>query len=283
MRHFTFLQLSSTLTVLLVSVSAFGALKEHPVIRPYPGAVLLKDSSEYQEYSTCEMPCLDNGKNQVRKSVGGEYWQLYYETQDAGGARNEEVSVVDFLENYKAAALEKGGKVQFEDAHNGFLTFTLPREDGGTTWCYVEASPGLYGLWIVDEKAFEKKLTFSAEEMKKALDAQGHVAVYGILFDTDKAFLKPESVVTLQEIVRLMLQNPTLSVEVQGHTDDQGADEHNMTLSDNRAKTVCQYLALFGIAADRMTPRGYGETTPVAPNDTEDGRARNRRVELVRR
>jgi OOP family OmpA-OmpF porin len=71
-------------------------------------------------------------------------------------------------------------------------------------------------------------------------------------------------------------------LEVQGHTDDQGADEYNMDLSQRRAETVIAYLGLFGIDTSRLTPKGYGETAPVAPNTTEEGRAQNRRVELVK-
>ncbi len=271
------------ITCVCAAIAASAAVSEHPVIRPYPGAVLQEDYAEYSDHGSYEMPCLDAKEKKTVKNVSGKYWQLYYEIQDSNGERNEAVSVVDILENHKAAALEKGGSIAYEDPHNGFLTFSLPREEGGLTWCYVEASEGYYGLWIIDEKDFEKKLTFSAEQMKKALDAEGHVAVYGILFDTDKAFLKPESVPPLQEIVKLLQQNASLKVEIQGHTDDQGSDEHNMTLSDNRARTVLQYLTLFGIAPERLTAKGYGETTPVAPNDTPEGRAKNRRVELVKR
>jgi outer membrane protein OmpA-like peptidoglycan-associated protein len=271
-------------TCLCVAAAASAAVKEHPVIRPYPGAVLLEDYAEYSDHNSYEMPCFDADKKETTKTVSGKYWQLYYEIQDSNGERNEAISVADILENYKSAALEKGGNIEYENLHNGFLTFTLPREEGGLTWCYIEASPGHYGLWIIDEKDFEKKLTFStAEQMKNTLDAEGHVAVYGILFDIDKAFLKLESIPPLQEIVKLLQQNASLKVEIQGHTDDQGSDEHNLALSDKRAKTVLQYLTLFGIAPERLTAKGYGETMPVASNDTPEGRAKNRRVELVKR
>lgn len=268
----------------LAIFDAAAAAKEHAVIRPYPGAVCIPADAEYKDYSEYEFPCYDKATDErVTKTVKGQYWQLYYEIRDSAGSRNEGVSSAEILANYKAAAAEKGGKVEYEDGGNGFLTFTLPRQDGGQTWCYIEASDGYYGLWIVDEKAFEKKLSFSAAEMKQAIDNNGHVPIYGILFDTDKADLKLESVVCLQEIVKLMQQNAGLKLEVQGHTDGQGDDGHNLKLSEDRAHTVVQYLLLFGIVPDRLMAKGYGETKPVAANDNEDGRSRNRRVELVKR
>ncbi len=80
----------------------------------------------------------------------------------------------------------------------------------------------------------------------------------------------------------LLLQNPDLKVKIQGHTDNLGEAEYNLTLSEKRANTVFQYLQLFGITTERLQAKGYGETQPVSSNDTEEGRAKNRRVELVR-
>lgn len=79
-----------------------------------------------------------------------------------------------------------------------------------------------------------------------------------------------------------MMKNPELRIEVQGHTDSQGSDDYNLDLSQRRAETVVEYLSLFGVAEDRLTARGYGESEPVDTNDTEAGRVKNRRVELVR-
>jgi hypothetical protein len=125
-------------------------------------------------------------------------------------------------------------------------------------------------------------MTFGPKELKAALDKDGKVLLYGILFDVDKASLKPESVTQLQHIVFLMITYPELNLEVQGHTDNKGSDAYNMELSEKRAQTVCTYLELFGIQPERLLAAGYGETRPVASNDTKEGRAKNRRVELVK-
>jgi outer membrane protein OmpA-like peptidoglycan-associated protein len=133
----------------------------------------------------------------------------------------------------------------------------------------------------VDEKPFKKSLTFGPAEMKTALDKDGRIILYDILFDYDKASLQQSSNKQLQHILTLMIENPGLKVEVQGHTDDQGGDEYNLDLSQRRAETVVAYLKLFGVAEDRLAAKGYGESKPGDSNETEDGRAKNRRVELV--
>lgn len=259
-------------------------IKEHPLIRPFPGSVLAKNMSKWQKFNYYEFYYKNKKTNKREKrKVKGEYYYLLYEVRAKSGKRIQDISTAEFLENYKTAALEKGGKVVYED--RGQVVFTLPREDGGQTWCRVapSANLGQQYLIIIDEKGMKQSLTFGPKELKAALDKDGKVLLYGILFDLDKASLKPESVKQLQPIVALLLTYPDLRLEVQGHTDDQGSDAHNLTLSQRRAGTVCTYLQLFGVQPDRLAAKGYGETKPVAPNETEAGRAKNRRVELVKR
>jgi outer membrane protein OmpA-like peptidoglycan-associated protein len=189
---------------------------------------------------------------------------------------------LEFFENYRTAAAEKGGRVVYED--NGQMVFTIPKDDGGTTWCKltVTANLGQQYLVIVDEKGLQQSMTFGPRELKDALDKDGKVLLYGILFDVDKDSLKTESVEQLMHIVTLMRTYPDLYLEVQGHTDNQGSDAYNLTLSQKRAVTVCTFLRLFGIDPKMLVPKGYGEAMPVASNDTKEGRAKNRRVELVK-
>ena len=92
--------------------------------------------------------------------------------------------------------------------------------------------------------------------------------------------LRPESFVELDRVVKLMKENPTIEIELSAHTDSRASDEHNLVLSDNRAKSVREYIISKGIDASRMTSIGYGETRPVAPNDTEENMQLNRRVEF---
>jgi len=259
-------------------------VKEHPLIRPFPGSVLAKNMSKYQKFNAYDFDYMNKQTNKRgKKQVKGEYYYLLYEVRTPSGKRVQDISKVEFHENYKAAALEKGGEVVYEDPR-GHLVFTIPRDDGGRTWCKVTAvaNLGQQYLIIIDEKGFKKSMTFGPKELKDALDKDGKVLLYGILFDVDKASLKPESVQQLQHIVSLMTTYPDLNLEIQGHTDSQGSDTYNMELSEKRAQTVCTYLELFGIHPDRLLADGYGETRPVASNDTEAGQAQNRRVELVK-
>ncbi len=102
----------------------------------------------------------------------------------------------------------------------------------------------------------------------------------GVTFDVGSATLKPQFRDTLDKIARSMVQYPDSLIDVYGHTDSTGSDAYNQTLSDNRARTVAEYLSMRGVSAARIRSRGFGETMPVADNATEDGRARNRRVEI---
>jgi OmpA-OmpF porin, OOP family len=126
-------------------------------------------------------------------------------------------------------------------------------------------------------------VTVDAAAMAKDIASAGHVALYGIYFDTDKTDLKPESQPTLQEIAKLMKQDAGLKLYIVGHTDNVGTFEYNVGLSERRAAAVVKALAAtHGVAVVRLRPAGVGMLSPVAPNEREDGRARNRRVELVK-
>jgi outer membrane protein OmpA-like peptidoglycan-associated protein len=129
--------------------------------------------------------------------------------------------------------------------------------------------------------AMEDKMV-DAAAMAKGLSEKGHIALYGIYFDTDKATIKPESAPTLAEMAKLLNGQPAMKVFIVGHTDSQGAYEHNMTLSRQRAEAVAAALAnSHKIARNRLYTAGIGYLAPIGSNATEDGRALNRRVELV--
>ena len=101
-----------------------------------------------------------------------------------------------------------------------------------------------------------------------------------IFYDVDKATLRPESVSELERLNKLMLDNPTLKIEIGGHTDSDGSDEHNETLSQNRSQSVVDFLVKKGIPMERMVAKGYGEKSPVVANDTKENKQLNRRTEL---
>jgi outer membrane protein OmpA-like peptidoglycan-associated protein len=106
------------------------------------------------------------------------------------------------------------------------------------------------------------------------------IVLNNIFFDVNKYDLKPESQVELDKLAALLKENPTLKVQIGGHTDNAGNPADILTLSNNRAKAVVNYLINNGISAERLSFKGFGETQPVADNNTEEGRAKNRRTEM---
>ena len=259
------------------------AIPKHSIIKPYPGSVLAKNMSKYQNFGELEMVIIDSKTKKKKKvKIQGKYWQLLWEVKTPKGDRVRNISKLEFFENFKNATKKVGGEVLYEDAV--YLYLKVPRSDGGYAWCRIQTNAGLGQVYmnIVDEKPMTQSIIFGADEIKKMLDSDGRVLLYGILFDTDKADLKPESIKQLSAIVTLMLKYPALKLEIQGHTDNQGKPEYNLKLSQSRAETVFSYLKLFGISSNRLKAQGFGESKPVANNNTDTGRAKNRRVELVR-
>jgi outer membrane protein OmpA-like peptidoglycan-associated protein len=139
-------------------------------------------------------------------------------------------------------------------------------------------------LDIVETAPMEQKMvTVDSDAMAKSIAAQGTIALYGIYFDTDKADLKPESSPTLDEIAKLLRDNAGLKLYVVGHTDGMGGFDYNMELSKKRAQAVVQELVgEYGMTQNRLKSAGVGFLAPVGSNEDEDGRAKNRRVELVK-
>jgi outer membrane protein OmpA-like peptidoglycan-associated protein len=147
----------------------------------------------------------------------------------------------------------------------------------------VAKGRALAELVVIAADTMEKKMTFvNADDMKRAIHDLGKVALYGLYFDTDKDMVKAESQPTLAEIAKLLQSEPSLRLHVVGHTDNQGKPDYNLDLSRRRAASVARELsAKYGIAANRLDAFGCGLYSPVASNEAEEGRAKNRRVELV--
>lgn len=168
------------------------------------------------------------------------------------------------------------------DPETGEYFIALPT---GRYYAYYADVKGFYSvvnyLDLTAAKAFEQISTnmsvISIDELKKSGKA---IKIENIFFDSGKYDLKDESHEALNLLFRFMSTNPELMVEINAHTDNVGSDQFNQHLSDERASSVVQYLVSIGIDPARLIPKGFGETTPVAPNETEEGRALNRRVEF---
>lgn len=179
-----------------------------------------------------------------------------------------------------------------EDLH--YLAARLSRPQGDvyvSLYAIKSASGGtdhdrtMVQLDVVELKPMEQKMVvLKADELNTDIVTSGRAAVYGILFDFDKADVKPESKPQLDEIAAFLKKAPELKVLIVGHTDARGDLAYNRTLSERRARAVVATLSKdYGIDAARLTPLGVGMAAPVASNRTDEGRARNRRVEIVER
>ena len=145
------------------------------------------------------------------------------------------------------------------------------------------AGAGTYQIEVVENTSMAQgTVTVDAAQMSKSIQAEGHMALYGILFDTNSAELRHESATTVEQIAKLLSSNPSLHIAVVGHTDWQGAWTANMDLSRRRAAAVVAQLSgKYGISSARLTAAGVGAAAPIADNRSEAGRSKNRRVELV--
>jgi outer membrane protein OmpA-like peptidoglycan-associated protein len=150
------------------------------------------------------------------------------------------------------------------------------------TWVNVAASDEYhdYNIVVVERQAMAQDVCVN--EMVDRLNKDGFIALY-VNFDTNKTTIKPDSAKILDDAAAVLKAAPALSILVGGHTDNVGTPEANLKLSDERAKAVTAALVERGIAASRLTPQGFGQTQPVADNRLEEGRAKNRRVELVKK
>jgi outer membrane protein OmpA-like peptidoglycan-associated protein len=180
-------------------------------------------------------------------------------------------------------ALKKiGGKVIFDDNFNRLSTIVV-QKDGKETWIQVNTFNNWYRLNIVEREIMEQVVIANADAMGNDIRNTGHVAVYGIYFETGKADINPESADAIAQIALLLKNEPTLKLYIVGHTDNVGTIDSNMKLSKDRADAVVNSLITqHGIAADRLKSYGVSSLSPVATNDSEEGRAKNRRVELVK-
>jgi len=182
------------------------------------------------------------------------------------------LSKVLFARVYHDALLKAGWSIEQETANSEVIVAHYSR-NGRNIWAYLLDHGPDYLIRIGKEAA--------PNQLKTSLATQCHVAVYGVLFDFNKATLQPESDGPLGQVAALMSSNASLNIEIQGHTDNVGADDYNQKLSEARANAVMTWLTEHGVAAARMSAKGYGKTRPVADNNTDENRMKNRRVEVA--
>lgn len=300
----------AVLTVLFLGVAfsnisfAREARTDHPLIAAYEGSTIKRKSvQQFDEYGAFT-GMDETGKQPTGIALEGKITKIIYSTPT-------DRSILEIFRNYQAAVQEAGADVlytcnqkklecaaryagrtlqKYSDIHSisnldGRYLLARVKQDEHTAYVAIAVGPNSSTIHVVEVKDMDTGMVrMNAGALGSGLDAKGYVIVEGIYFDTDKATLQPTSKPALEEVSKLLTARPTLKVFVVGHTDIQGSYAHNRTLSENRAKAVVAELAAsYSIANDRMEGYGVGPLAPKATNNTESGRALNRRVVLVAR
>lgn len=199
----------------------------------------------------------------------------------AEGANLEDIATttakVDFGQPYKQALWIQNGRLRVYVNGQRVVDVNqveLPALSGADL--YTEFAENKFGIRMA-------RFAESSPDFSQAMTSSGRYVTHGILFDTDSDKLKPESAPVIKAIAQGLEKNPSLKLQIEGHTDSNGEAAHNLDLSRRRAEAVKSVLvSQFGISADRLTAVGLGASKPVETNDTPSGRAQNRRVELVK-
>jgi len=215
------------------------------------------------------------------QSVEGHYLYYNYYLKE----NSQATSGLQIVRNYTNAIKKLGGQLvyEYEDGGAQYVTLKLVK-NGKEVWAKVAGGGnGLYFVYIIEKESMNQDVVADASSMANSIKETGKVAVYGIYFDTGKSVLKPESKGTLEEISKLLKADPNLKLYVVGHTDNTGTYDANMKLSNERASSVVNALvSQHSVSAASLKACGSGPISPVATNDTEEGKALNRRVELVK-
>jgi outer membrane protein OmpA-like peptidoglycan-associated protein len=243
---------------------------DHPLFTRMPGYYI--SNYEVMEFDKYTSPYL-SGQDE---NWEGRVTKLGYSVKsDAKPA-----SMLQIGRNYENALNKIGAKILVNE---GRVIEGKIAKDGGLTYVHIEAfNEGWeYTVVVVEKGAMKQDVIADAAALSASIAATGKAAVYGIYFDTAKAVIKPESAPALAEITKLLKQNSGLALYVVGHTDNTGGLDYNLKLSSDRADAVVKALVAGGIVASRLKGAGVGPYCPVASNRSEEGKARNRRVELV--
>lgn len=268
--------------------------KDHPLFTRFPSMYL--SGCDTRQFDMRAFPTgVPKGEETTPVEIEGAVFWYQYNVLEGTTVP----SGLQVMRNFENATKKAGGTIEGRypgwckanyDAErmprmgNGCLSNALTMkfvQGAKEFWAFMQASDGegYFVLTIVEREAMKQEL--AVNELAEKLTNDGFVALY-INFDTGKATIKADSATTLDDAAGALKTAAALRVEGAGHTDNVGTAEANLKLSQDRAQAVMAALVARGVAASRMTAKGYGQTAPVADNRTEDGRAKNRRVELVK-
>lgn len=283
--------------IVLAAVPAFAedtdGCKDHPLFNRMPGYEL--QSCDTKEFDARDFPSgaklTEYQRAAENVAVEGEQTTLQYCAQPDG----KHASGLQIARNFENAVKASGGTViaEFggEQQPNALADETYGMADHAAALALQKSGKEIhalvvpynegscYALYVGEKKAMEQAV--KVNELVDKINKDGFIALY-INFDTAKATIKPDSSKQLDDVAAALKSAPELKLEVAGHTDNVGDAAANQKLSEARARSVMDALVKRGIAANRLSAKGYGQSKPIADNRSEDGRAKNRRVELVK-
>ncbi len=255
--------------------------KDFPYLSKMPNYELLAGDCDDKEFDAYKF---FNGKKWV--TVEGKFWaRAYYLKEGATAASNLQI-----FRNYANAIKAAGGTAFFQgvppeggEYYSCYDIFCGKLQKGGKeVWVLVNPCNGGndYMLYAIEAEAMKQDV--AAKELLDALNKDGFVAL-DVQFDTSKTTIKPESHGLLDQVVAMLKGDGALKLSIEGHTDNTGVAAENQKISEGRAKSVLDYLTSKGVDAARLSSAGFGASKPAADNRTTEGKAKNRRVELVKR
>lgn len=269
--------------LLVVTLTSFAlpqedaqGCKDHPLFNRLSNFYIVDCSENYNEVNL-----RISEENTISKE--GNVFKIDYAFNYESGAKCP--STLQVIKNYENAILKKGGQKIYSSLDPGLATFKLSSKDT-EYWVMLEQASGdrdlceEFYLYVIEISSMKQEI--QANEILEALNKDGFVALY-INFETGKAVIKPESQKIIGQIVQMLKENPDLKISVEGHTDNVGAADFNQKLSENRAIAVMEAILAQNIDKNRLSAKGWGATKPIATNETEEGRAKNRRVEIVKK
>jgi OmpA-OmpF porin, OOP family len=245
---------------------------DSPLVSRFPNTFIT--TCDHKDFDQFQATTGTKDGEEFTKTLEGAVQQYEYQVQP-------NISALQVFRNFDTALKSGGFSIIYEKSP---YQITARK---GNTWLVIDCNNvgganGYYSQTIVTVKDMQQEVTADASSLADSLQTSGHVAVYGIHFDIGKAVIQPDSEPILTEIVKLLQQNPDLKLRIEGHTDNQGNSVTNQSLSEKRAQAVVLWLTAKGINASRLSAKGFGASQPVGDNATDQGRAQNRRVELVR-
>jgi len=270
---------------------------DHPLFTRFPGTYLAGCESNQYDLRRFPIGQMKPGKETLDAvEVEGPVKWISYQPREG----TTPPSGLQIMRNFENAAKKAGGSIEgnwpgwckatydgegMQRMGNGCTSYALTMKftkGAKETWVFLQAAEreGNFLLTISEREAMKQDVVVN--ELAEKLTKDGFISLY-INFDTGKATIRPDSVKTLDDAAVALKSIPEMKVEVAGHTDNIGSPESNQRLSQDRAQAVMTALVQRGVKTERMTAKGYGQSVPVADNRAEEGRAKNRRVELVRK